>query len=39
MDNSGDENPFKELIVNNSSKIDSSLTQTQMSNGQFLVTL
>ena len=28
-DNSGDENPYKELIVNNASKIDSTLTQIE----------
>ena len=26
-DNSGDENPYKELIVNNAGKIESALTQ------------
>ena len=28
-DNSGDENPYKELIVNNAGKIDSVLTQIE----------
>ena len=28
-DNSGDENPHKELIVNNAGKIDSALTQRE----------
>ena len=28
-DNSGDENPYKELIVNNAGKIDSTLTQME----------
>ena len=28
-DNSGDENPYKELIVNNASKVDSALTQIE----------
>ena len=28
-DNSGDEKPYKELIVNNVSKIDSALTQIE----------
>ena len=28
-DNSGDENPYKELIVNNAGKIESSLTQME----------
>ena len=28
-DNSGDENPYKELIVNNAGKIDSALTQME----------
>ena len=27
--NSGDENPYKELIVNNAGKIDSALTQIE----------
>ena len=27
--NSGDENPYKELIVNNASKVDSALTQIE----------
>ena len=27
--NSGDENPYKELIVNNAGKIDSTLTQLE----------
>ena len=28
-DNSRDENPYKELIVNNASKVDSALTQIE----------
>ena len=28
-DNSGDENPYKELIVNNAGKIESTLTQME----------
>ena len=28
-DNSGDENPYKELIVNNAGKIESALTQME----------
>ena len=28
-DNSGDENPYKELIVNNMSRVDSALTQIE----------
>ena len=28
-DNSGDKNPYKELIVNNASKVDSALTQIE----------
>ena len=28
-DNSKDENPYKELIVNNASKVDSALTQIE----------
>ena len=28
-DNSGDENPYKELIVNNAGKINSALTQME----------
>ena len=29
IDNSGDENPYKELIVNNAGKIESALTQME----------
>ena len=28
-DNSGDENPYKELIINNASRVDSALTQIE----------
>ena len=28
-DNSGDENPYKELIVNNASRVDSALIQIE----------
>ena len=28
-DNSGDENPYKELIVNNVSRVDNALTQIE----------
>ena len=28
-DNSGDENPYKELIINNACKVESSLTQME----------
>ena len=28
-DNSGEKNPYKELIVNNAGKIDSALTQIE----------
>ena len=28
-DNSGDENPYKEIIVNNASRVDSALTQIE----------
>ena len=36
-DNSGDENPYKELIINNAYKIENALPK--WSNGQSLVTL